>query len=169
MSYFNSFHYGEEVRVIGGEYEGAEGIFLKPMFEIWTEERKIIIVEPHFVDGYDNTPMTPPISETTTLTRSPPLASSMSTTGENIVNVESHFLAGNNTTIEASPAMSTPRAIYKSRRRHKYGRCGKYVHLEKTFKNLAPQGSDLSKTSTSKRGCRKNRKSRGTRAVLGSM
>ncbi|KAL7613537.1 hypothetical protein Lser_V15G06487 [Lactuca serriola] len=151
MSYFNSFHYGEEVRVIGGEYEGAEGIFLKPMFEIWTEERKIIIVEPHIVDGYDNTPMTPPISETTTLTRSPPLASSMSTTGENIVNVESHFLAD------------------KSRRRHKYGRCGKYVHLEKIFKNLAPQGSDLSKTSTSKRGCRKNRKSRGTRAVLGSM
>lgn len=38
-----SFHYGEEVRVIGGEYEGAEGIFLKPMFEIWTEERKVSV------------------------------------------------------------------------------------------------------------------------------
>ncbi|CAH1436628.1 unnamed protein product [Lactuca virosa] len=86
-----------------------------------------------------------------------------------IVNVESHFLAGNNTTIEASPAMSTPRAIYKSKRRHKYRRCGKYIHLEKPCKNLAPQGSDLSKTSTSKRGRRKNRKSRVTRAVLGSM
>lgn len=48
------------------------------------ESLQIIIVEPHFVDGYDNTPMTPPISETTTLTRSPPLASSMSTTGENV-------------------------------------------------------------------------------------
>nr|KAJ0222788.1 hypothetical protein LSAT_V11C200070670 [Lactuca sativa] len=97
---FNKF---DKVRVTGGNHEGEVGLFLLPLFSIMTAEGNIINVKQHFVEGYNNTPMTP------------------------IINVEPQLLASNDTTTEVDSAMPMPRARYKSRRRQSIAPQGNVV------------------------------------------
>ncbi|XP_023764478.1 uncharacterized protein LOC111912989 [Lactuca sativa] len=103
MDSYTRFNKFDKVRVTGGNHEGEVGLFLLPLFSIMTAEGNIINVKQHFVEGYNNTPMTP------------------------IINVEPQLLASNDTTTEVDSAMPMPRARYKSRRRQSIAPQGNVV------------------------------------------